>query len=169
MEVGCRGGFEAGAKHRGHREHGEALAYKWAAKNRFHRRGAEYAEKSGERPGDSGACARNVVVFTDVGCGACLRLKKAAALHRRCTWRLRGARLGEPRRQTAGASSRTPRRSPVGHGLEFWLLRGAGAFKSTLRVVLSPYRAGATLAIPHFESAEGARKYRRSRAPESPF
>ena len=32
-----------------HREHGEALAYKWAAKNRLHRGGAEYAEKRGDQ------------------------------------------------------------------------------------------------------------------------
>ena len=59
-----------------HREHGEALAYKWAAKNRLHRGGAEYAEKSRERPGDSDseacAMAMNVVVFTDVERGVCL-------------------------------------------------------------------------------------------------
>ena len=67
-----------------HGEHGEALAYKWAAKNRFHRGGAEYAEKSGERPGDSdsGACAMDVVVFTDVERGVWLPCLGAAALLR---------------------------------------------------------------------------------------
>ena len=85
MEVGFGADLKLGLNTEGTEkrgEHGEALAYKWAAKRRFHCRGAEYAEKSRERPGDSDseACAMDVVVLTDCRTRRVAVLKKGAPL-----------------------------------------------------------------------------------------